>query len=615
MLLAAARRLSGGQAGASGGGSLGQHRAAGPLLVRGPVRGGPASGTASPAGHAIWRTAPLTWHAGLTTATGRPGAAAASHAAATAAADTASSSSPPLGSAAAAGIDPATFVVVNFYHLVDVATPGKVRRAKSRELGGGTGNKSDERDTRATRTPLTLPPYLFHLQLHADHAAALSALDIAGRIYITPQGINAQFSGPAGDADAYVAWVRSTPGFAGITPSTEVAPGGGHLFPRLRLKLKPDLISLAGGCGRLPLTDPTVRAKPLKPDEWAAMLGLGGAGASGSTSASTSPPPSTPAPIVLDVRNGYEWDAGHFAGAARPLEDQFNETPTDVAPRVPVVLAGDDSEGDEGEGLSSSDPLPIPAHLANAPRDAPVMMYCTGGIRCDVYSAHLSAQGFTNLYTLEGGVHAYFREQGGAAPGWDGSLFVFDARMAVSPDGRTSSDAAVASGEAPLPAATPCALCGSPDAALPHLNCANIDCNRLFIACRACAARHTGCCCEACMAAPRLLRPAKVSGQYGTWASTVDAEDAETLAAAMAAGRGDGRRDRRRARAARLAASRGEHRVERARRKALMRAALAEREAQGGGQEEEDAEQASERLARLADLRARLGRGAGAVAG
>lgn len=57
------------------------------------------------------------------------------------------------------------------------------------------------------------------------------------------------------------------------------------------------------------------------------------------------------------------------------------------------------------------------------------MMYCTGGIRCDVYSAHLRDKGFTNLYTLEGGIQNYLREEGHQL--WDGSLFVFDGRMAV----------------------------------------------------------------------------------------------------------------------------------------------------------------------------------------
>ncbi len=91
--------------------------------------------------------------------------------------------------------------------------------------------------------------------------------------------------------------------------------------------------------------------------------------------------------------------------------------------------------------------------------------------------------------------------------------------------GSDAAAAAAAAGSSPdeaggLPAAVPCSLCGSPDSQLPHVNCANVDCNELFIACAACKARFSGCCCEACMAAPRLLRPAKVEGgHYGTCCS------------------------------------------------------------------------------------------------
>jgi predicted sulfurtransferase len=58
-------------------------------------------------------------------------------------------------------------------------------------------------------------------------------------------------------------------------------------------------------------------------------------------------------------------------------------------------------------------------------------MYCTGGIRCDVYTAFLAKKGFKNLYTLEGGVQNYLVKEGGEL--WDGSLFVFDGRMAIPP--------------------------------------------------------------------------------------------------------------------------------------------------------------------------------------
>jgi len=536
---------------------------------------------------------------------------------------------------------PEEIVAVNFYHLVDLGS------------------------ARATRK---------------RHENFLKDKDVRGRIYIAPQGINAQFSAPAGVAADYLIWVRnesergeedegesassSPPSPAAhrslletMRANAEPSPRGEHLFPKLRLKYKPNLISLAGGTASLPITDSEARAAPLSPREWQEMLLLSSSPSSASDGENEND--RRLRPIVLDVRNAYEWDAGHFAGAERPLEDNFCETPTDATTRAATAgeESGDDDENEsaseEENGDPSSSPLGVPAYLASAPKDAPVMMYCTGGIRCDIYSAHLRKKGFTNLYTLEGGVHNYFREAGGK--GWEGSLFVFDARMAVAPKGDDSAVEASGSNEEggkgggegegapPLPAAAPCLLCGGP-AALPHLNCSNIDCNRLFISCRACATKLSGCCCEACVSAPRLLRPAKVSGYYGTWASEAEellasVGDKEAAAASLAAaraamssGRGSGRLARRRARAERLSQERAAAKEERLRKKAAAKAELAKRgggrggdfdggegegeggserkklgeERQGGGEAAADDDERTARLAKLEALRSRL---------
>jgi len=125
---------------------------------------------------------------------------------------------------------------------------------------------------------------------------------------------------------------------------------------------------------------------------------------------SLSPPPPPPRELLLKKHTT------HCTVTPKPTKDpsscccaaqeKFNETPTEAS----------NSES-------------IPSYLQGKAADTPVMMYCTGGIRCDVYSAHLRDQGFTNLFTLEGGIHNYFREEGHQL--WDGSLFVFDGRMAV----------------------------------------------------------------------------------------------------------------------------------------------------------------------------------------
>jgi predicted sulfurtransferase len=301
--------------------------------------------------------------------------------------------------------------------------------------------------------------------------------DVRGRIYISEQGINAQYGGNVGDAVGYAEWLISDDAhFTGLKYSVESVPE--HMFPKLRLQYKPNLISLAGGMAGVPVTDPESRATKVSPEDWREMLTNGVNGKR---------------PLVLDVRNAYEWDAGHFVGAERPLEENFNETPTDST--------------DED----------VPQYLQDVDEDTSVMMYCTGGIRCDVYSAYLKKKGFNNLYTLEGGIQNYMRKEG--LEHWKGSLYVFDGRMAIRPNKEANE---------PLVAAADCLLCGEP-AVLPHLNCSNVDCNRLFLACDACKQKYKGCCCDTCMDAPRKLRPISPEGAYGQYSklSVYSASDDE----------------------------------------------------------------------------------------
>ena len=318
------------------------------------------------------------------------------------------------------------YCVVNFYHLVEIDNP----------------------DDMIDR-----------------HRTYLKDKDVKGRIYISEQGINAQYGGVTEDAVGYAEWlINNEPHFDNLAYSVD--PVVTHMFPKLRLQYKPNLISLAGGMSSIPVTNPDARAVKVRPADWRDMLSNGINGKK---------------PIVLDVRNSYEWDAGHFEGAERPMEDNFHETPTDLT---------DD---------------PIPQYLENLEPDTPVMMYCTGGIRCDVYSTYLKQKGFDNLYTLEGGIQNYMKQEG--LDHWKGSLYVFDGRMAIRPNKDK---------EEPLEAVADCALCGK-KAVLPHLNCANVDCNKLFLACEECKEAFKGCCCESCQHAPRLLRPIQPEGAYGQY--------------------------------------------------------------------------------------------------
>ncbi|KAK4283336.1 hypothetical protein QN277_000297 [Acacia crassicarpa] len=343
------------------------------------------------------------------------------------------------------------FVVVNFYHFVSIDDP--------------------EAEV-------------------SKHLAFMEGLDINGRIYLNEQGINAQYSGPSKDALAYVEWLRQDDRFSDIL--VQIHPSvKGHAFPRLKLRYKPSLVQLEGGISHLPLLDPSMRATPLVPSEWRNRLEE-----MNRTGLSSKECPDTNY-ILLDVRNGYEWDIGHFRGALRPNVDCFRST----------------SFGLSQEEVAASDPL------ANVDKEKTnILMYCTGGIRCDVYSTILRKKGFKNLYTLKGGVSNYLKNEG--PPEWVGNLFVFDSRLSLPPSSYNPAAATTETDRTQVSANdefAKCYICGSQVSELRHRNCANLDCNLLFLCCRKCVKDVRGCCSWSCTTAPRLRPVLDGQQRYKKW--------------------------------------------------------------------------------------------------
>uniref|UniRef100_J3LV17 Rhodanese domain-containing protein n=1 Tax=Oryza brachyantha TaxID=4533 RepID=J3LV17_ORYBR len=293
------------------------------------------------------------------------------------------------------------------------------------------------------------------------------------------QGINAQYSGPHKDAIAYADWLRKDHRFHDLLVQTSPSLCG-HAFPRLKLRM---------------------RATPLTPSEWRERLearkclDASLSEAAGDTSGKKL--------LLLDVRNDYEWDIGHFQGAQRPNVDCFRSTS--------FGLSESEQEMDSSDPLNGIDK-----------ENTDILMYCTGGIRCDMYSTILRKKGFRNLYTLKGGVSNYLKEEGSA--GWVGNLFVFDGRLSLPPvtfkpvagaaaaaadddEGRNRSSSELGR----------CYACGSEVVELRHRNCANIDCNRLYLCCRRCVGELRGCCCQICTAAPRLRPLLPPHQRYQKW--------------------------------------------------------------------------------------------------
>ncbi|KAJ0974333.1 hypothetical protein J5N97_016298 [Dioscorea zingiberensis] len=327
----------------------------------------------------------------------------------------------------------------------------------------------------------------------AKHLAFLQGLDIHGRIYLSEQGINAQFSGPTKYAVAYVEWIKDDNRFSDTL--VQISPAlNGHAFPRLKVRYKSSLVQVEGGTSDLPLLDPIMRATPLAPFEWRERLqALNKADKPFSKEDATF---SGQKSLLLDVRNGYEWDIGHFQGAERPNVDSFRST----------------SFGLSEQEVAASDPL---AGVDKENTD--ILMYCTGGIRCDVYSAILRQKGFQNLYTLSGGVSNYLKSEGPAD--WVGNLFVFDSRLSLPPS--TYKPEAIVEARPKFLSETSsfarCYICRSELLVFRHRNCANIDCNLLFLSCSTCVEEFRGCCSLECKDAPRLRPVLPGHQRYKKW--------------------------------------------------------------------------------------------------
>ncbi len=259
--------------------------------------------------------------------------------------------------------------------------------------------------------------------------------DATGRIYISKEGINGQMSASIEVAEAYMKWMREDPRFKDL--EFKIHLHHEHVFPRMTVKVREQLVALDQK------VDFSKSGTHLSPREWKEMLEK-----------------KDEKTLLLDVRNDYEWEVGHFEGADLPKLEMFREFP------------------EFAENLKKEHP----------PKETKVMMYCTGGIRCELYSALLKEQGFENVFQLQGGVIKYGLEEG--KKHWRGKLFVFDDRLTVP---LTEGEDEVISS---------CLHCNvSSDV---YYNCANMDCNKLFLSCPECAENFLGCCSEECTQADRL---------------------------------------------------------------------------------------------------------------
>ncbi|MBC7556390.1 MAG: rhodanese-related sulfurtransferase [Chryseobacterium sp.] len=261
---------------------------------------------------------------------------------------------------------------------------------------------------------------------------AWNKLDVLGRIYVAHEGINAQLSLPADELETFRETLEVYDFMKGIRLNVAVEQDN-HSFLKLTIKVRHKIV--ADG-----LNDETfdVRNKGihLKAQEFNNLL-------------------EDPNTIVVDFRNHYESEVGHFEGAITPDVETFRES-------LPIINE----------------------QLQDFKEDKNLLMYCTGGIRCEKASAYFKHQGFKNVFQLEGGIIEYTRQikEENIESKFIGKNFVFDQRL-----GERITDDIVSQ----------CHQCGKP--CDNHTNCANDACHLLFIQCDDCKSVMENCCSSECL--------------------------------------------------------------------------------------------------------------------
>lgn len=258
----------------------------------------------------------------------------------------------------------------------------------------------------------------------------LEVLKVFGRIYVAHEGINAQVSVPASNYEAFKTYLYTIEPLNGLRLNIAVDDDG-KSFWVLKIKVREKIV--ADG-----IADETFnmsnKGKYVNAEQMNSLL-------------------NDPQTIVVDMRNHYEYEVGHFVKALEVPSDTFREQ------------------------------LPMAVDMLKDQKDKNIIMYCTGGIRCEKASAYMLHHGFNNVFHLEGGIINYAKQikEQGLDSKFIGKNFVFDNRL----------------GERITPEIiSKCHQCGKP--ADTHTNCANDGCHLLFIQCEECQQKHEGCCSKEC---------------------------------------------------------------------------------------------------------------------
>jgi UPF0176 protein len=277
-----------------------------------------------------------------------------------------------------------------------------------------------------------LEPTAFRNQLYEQ----FKLLEVLGRIYIAEEGINAQISVPTTNFDALEQYIRGYEPWKNIRLNIAVDDDGKSFYV-LDIKVRHKIVADGIEDSSFNMHN---KGNYVNAEKFNQLT-------------------DNPDTIVIDMRNHYEYEVGRFEKAVEIPSDTFREQ------------------------------LPMAAEMMKGAEDKNIIMYCTGGIRCEKASAYLLHRGFKNVFHLEGGIIHYTNEvkTKGLKNKFHGKNFVFDSRL-----GERITNELLAH----------CHQCGTP--ADTHVNCANEGCHLLFIQCEACGTKMKRTCSSECLAIVEL---------------------------------------------------------------------------------------------------------------
>ncbi|EJX19009.1 hypothetical protein SOJ_04380 [Staphylococcus sp. OJ82] len=263
-----------------------------------------------------------------------------------------------------------------------------------------------------------------------EHLEFCKDLELKGRILVSTEGINGTVSGTVEATDKYMGQLKSDERFKGITFKVDEAEG--HAFKKMHVRPREEIVALDLEDD----VDPReLTGKYLSPKEFREALLADDT-------------------VVIDARNDYEYDLGHFRGSVRPDITRFRDLPEWIKENKEQFM------------------------------DKKIVTYCTGGIRCEKFSGYLLKEGFEDVGQLEGGIATYGKDPEVKGELWDGKMYVFDERISVEVN---QVDKTVVGKE--WFDGTPCER---------YINCSNPECNKQILVSEENEERYLGACTHEC---------------------------------------------------------------------------------------------------------------------